>query len=487
MIQADQSIPNDDGLLPNDIALKLYGKSLFQLRQDSPHELIAHMHPRDYSLLPDILIYRNLPSQSIHLMEQGRCEYSQPPHSHKAILKNLNSKQNQSSFSTGPGSHGHIHHSNSIDDLSDSIDTSSYAKRGYLSEVMQQHNSSMSLLSSAENLTQDHRSLLGNQQFSTFCYNTIDDVVDLLRRQAHLLSRFDAEERLKTSGLSLLAGENNDPVTGAGAGASVGAGGGQSSIGEGRSHMSQDNSRRSFGLSNEREKILIEAQKSLSSYSMLGKILTSEKKRGGQPLPLTKRSGVGLGVGAKGDPRSLHGGPSLTMDNLHAAVDVSTKHQIKKQNSKSENESSHQGGGGGGGRYLSCIDMPYRHITTLSTRTNLIHMNIGDQGITKICQALPGNSFIQSIILSTARITSLGFQSLIDILCFLPNLTYLDLSQNAIHDEGAHSLAVTLSNSMIMQEKISLERITLMGNRITSDGAKPLINAVLMSNIHYLK
>lgn len=30
---------------------------------------------------------------------------------------------------------------------------------------------------------------------------------------------------------------------------------------------------------------------------------------------------------------------------------------------------------------MSCLDMPYRHLTKLSTRTNLIHMNIGDKGV----------------------------------------------------------------------------------------------------------
>jgi hypothetical protein len=28
----------------------------------------------------------------------------------------------------------------------------------------------------------------------------------------------------------------------------------------------------------------------------------------------------------------------------------------------------------------TCLDMPYRHLTKLSTRTNMIHMNIGDKG-----------------------------------------------------------------------------------------------------------
>jgi hypothetical protein len=29
----------------------------------------------------------------------------------------------------------------------------------------------------------------------------------------------------------------------------------------------------------------------------------------------------------------------------------------------------------------TCLDMPYRHLTKLSTRTNMIHMNIGDNGM----------------------------------------------------------------------------------------------------------
>jgi hypothetical protein len=29
---------------------------------------------------------------------------------------------------------------------------------------------------------------------------------------------------------------------------------------------------------------------------------------------------------------------------------------------------------------ITCLDMPYRHLTKLSTRTNMIHMNIGDKG-----------------------------------------------------------------------------------------------------------
>jgi hypothetical protein len=473
IIGASQDIANDDGLFANDLSQDLYSKSLSQLRQDSAHELIQHMHPRDYFLLPDLLIYRHLSRQSTYLMEQGRCEYSAPPLSHRDIIKRLNGHHQQPS-------HSLLGHSNSLDNLSDSIGTSSYSpKRGYLSDVMQQHNSSMSLLSSADNVTQDHRSLLGNQQFSIFCYNTIEDVVDMLRRQAHLLSRFDAEERLKSSGLSLLAGENqNAAATAATSVAGGGASGvGHGSIGEVGSHVSQESQLSFVVSSNERQKVLIEAQKSLSSYSMLSKILTSEKKKGRQHHNPHKRSSGGIGT------QNLQSGPSLTMDNIRAVDTLSAAYQTNKQFSRSENDSSHHQGGD----YLSCIDMPYRHITSLSTRSNLIHMKIGDQGLDKICKVLPGNSFIQSIILSTARITSVGFQSLLDILSLLPCLTYLDLSQNAINDDGAHSLAVLLSNSVIMKEKISLERITLMGNRITGDGAKPLVSAVLMSDIHYLK
>jgi hypothetical protein len=457
LIEASQSIQNDDGLFANDLALEIYGKSLQRIRQDSEHELIGNMHPRDYFLLPDLLIYRNLSPQSNSLMEQGRCEYSKPPLSHQAILRRLQTKQSSVKRSQTNSS---FQNSLDDDDLSESVESSSYApKKGYLREVMNQHNSSMSLLSSADNLTQDHRSLLGHQKFSIFCYNSIEDVVDLLRRQAHLLSRFDAEERLKKSGLSLLAGENNDDPQGGGSVVS-GAGGGGSQV-------SQEMSNRfTSSVSNEREKIVLEAQKSLSSYAMLSKILAGEKKK--------IQHHVSRSQGAPA-------GPSLTRDNVnyHQQNYPSTPSPGTRPGAGSVN--------GNGGGYLSCLDMPYRHITSLSTRTNLIHMNIGDQGIAKICKVLPGNSFIESLVLSTARITSVGFQDLIEILSSLPNLTYLDLSQNAIDDEGAHGLAMALSNSKIMNERISLEKITLMGNRVTSAGAKALVGAVLMSNVHYLK
>jgi Leucine-rich repeat (LRR) protein len=139
------------------------------------------------------------------------------------------------------------------------------------------------------------------------------------------------------------------------------------------------------------------------------------------------------------------------------------------------------------GGYLTCLDMPYRHIHVLSTKTNLIHMNIGDHGLLKLTAVLPGNSFIQQIILSNARITSIGFQSLTEILSTLPNLTYLDVSQNAITDSGAEALSMTLSNSKILNETINLERVTLMGNRITKNGANSLVGAVLISKVSYLK
>ena len=405
---------------------------------------------------------------------KGRCEYSEPPKSHEQILKRLHSKpselyQTKNQILT-------------VDDLSDSLDDSSSFtnKKGYLTDVIQRHNSSLSLLSSIGNLTNDHKNLLGNNQFSIFCYNTIEDVVDLLRRQAHLITRLDAEERLKRSGLSLLSSEVNNSNQQIGGGGSVVGGSGDNEVGNhgidnanGSGTDSRKDSRINPSINKEREKILVEAQKSLSSYSMLNKIIGNEKKKSQNIKKYSSRNEVNIG---------------LTSDNIQF-----NKKNVNDKNKRNLNQYSAIENDDVGdtkkndNSYLTCLDMPYRHINVLSTRTNMIHMKIGDHGMMKICDVLSGNIFIQQIILSNARITSIGLQYLTDVLCYLPNLTYLDLSQNAINDEGAESLASSLSNSSIMNERVNLEKVTLMGNRITQSGAISLTNAVLISQVYYLK
>jgi len=72
VIGADTNIANDEGLFPDDIALKVYGKTLKQLRQVSEADLLDAMHPRDFHLLPDNVLYRNLEHQAQKIMEGVR-------------------------------------------------------------------------------------------------------------------------------------------------------------------------------------------------------------------------------------------------------------------------------------------------------------------------------------------------------------------------------------------------------------------------------
>jgi Leucine-rich repeat (LRR) protein len=139
-------------------------------------------------------------------------------------------------------------------------------------------------------------------------------------------------------------------------------------------------------------------------------------------------------------------------------------------------------------QYMTCADMPYRHITTLSTRTNMIHMNIGDRGITRIAKVLVGNSLITDIILANARISSIGLNALSDAILYLPNLRYLDLSQNAICDIGAFSLGSALCGTSVLGDPAAVRKLTLAGNRITYKGAKHLIECTFSSSaVMYMK
>jgi len=133
----------------------------------------------------------------------------------------------------------------------------------------------------------------------------------------------------------------------------------------------------------------------------------------------------------------------------------------------------------------TCLDMPYRHLTKLSTHTNMIHMNIGDQGLRRVCRHLPGNYMITDIVLANARITSRGLRFLCDALTFMDNIFYLDLSQNCIDDRGMEYLSDLLGEGNLSSCP-SLRKITLMGNRITFAGAKLVASSALSGTLEYL-
>jgi len=267
-----------------------------------------------------------------------------------------------------------------------SVDSSS---AGYLQAVKTKHQSSMSMLSSMGSAS---GGIVGKDNpHRMWVFDNVTDVVDFLIRQNQLIARLDHEERLRESGLSLLADKEVEDT-----------------MAPSLTKMSQ--------------LMYMEAKKSLNSYSMLEKI-------------------VSLDQGESAPPKE----------------------------------------------YIPALDMPYRHVTKLSTRTNMIHMKIGDKGMQKISKVLAGNTIISDIVLANARITSVGLQYLADAMLFLPNLKYLDLSQNAIDDVGAEALAYVLESVTVVGDTSNVKRITLMGNRITHKGARALVMAVLNGNVEYLK
>ena len=294
----------------------------------------------------------------------------------------------------------------SLDDNDASVDdrTASTTGRGGLyasptknqrSVVSQLSHDTVSTLSAGNRLLKESGSI--------FCFNDVTDVVEMLTRQNLLLVRLEREQRLKQSGLSLLATDKGD---------------------EGSTSVT---------VSGVAQRMIQDAHKSLASFATLQRVLATE------------------------------------------ATDASVGRGSTSDRTASDS-------------WVSCLEMPYRHITSLSTRTNLIHMKIGDQGIMRISQVLPGNTLITDIVLASARITSAGLKYLCDAMLFLPNLKYLDLSQNCIDDVGAVSLSEVLGNSETMiGECSSVEQITLMGNRITLAGAQALLDVLASSKVSYLK
>lgn len=350
------------------------------------------MHPRDYHLLPDKVIYRQLDRQAWHLMQQGRCEFEALP---KAITKSRKS---------GGGS---VRGQDDCDGSVDADDPSVSTRGKGLMSPITKNRSTVSVLSSVNG---SYSSVSGSTRHnkhedSLFCFNDVTDVVEILTRQNHLIMRLEKEERMKQSGLSLLADKGEDA----------------SSVAT---------------VSGVAQRMMVDARKTLSSFATLQRVLAREDDRLAQ-------ASVGGG--------STSGANSSQL-------------------------------------WKTCLDMPYRHLTRLSTRTNMIHMRIGDEGIVRISRALPGNTFISEIVLANARITSNGLKHLCDALLFLPNLKYLDLSQNCIDDVGASALADVLGNDIMMiGDSSAVERITLMGNRVTSAGANALLEVLPSSNLVYLK
>ncbi len=162
------------------------------------------------------------------------------------------------------------------------------------------------------------------------------------------------------------------------------------------------------------------------------------------------------------------------------------------------------------------LQLPYRPITHLSTRTNMRFMLVGNSGVIALSEALIGDRVVTHLCLSTAHISLSGITALSGALPDIHSLLYLDLSHNAIEDSGAMILASTirfaaipkplpsssssssssnstslssahslsLSHTIVLAPKHPLQRLVLAGNRITDVGAEALVSAVLFGGSH---
>lgn len=129
------------------------------------------------------------------------------------------------------------------------------------------------------------------------------------------------------------------------------------------------------------------------------------------------------------------------------------------------------------------LNLPYKYITELSTRSNLKYMKINDFGMEALSEALRGDCILTSICLSNSRISCRGVHYLSAVLPTMgTSLTYLDLSQNAIADEGLLELGIALPFTT------ALKTLSLAGNRITRAGVEDILKIVLdpISNLEFM-
>ena len=112
-----------------------------------------------------------------------------------------------------------------------------------------------------------------------------------------------------------------------------------------------------------------------------------------------------------------------------------------------------------------------REIETLSTRSNLKYMRIGDDGASDLAAALDGDMTIREVCLAGARISSRGLQEFAATMPRMLALRVLDLSNNLICNKGADVLAAALPQCR------RLESLSLGGNRIKLHGILKLLQA----------
>lgn len=131
-----------------------------------------------------------------------------------------------------------------------------------------------------------------------------------------------------------------------------------------------------------------------------------------------------------------------------------------------------------GGRGLADIEkfLPHRYITVLSTATNLKYVTITPPMMHKLAQAMRTDDLITDIILGSGGVSDASASKLCATIPTMTSLTHLDLSFNAITNDGCVFIADALKNSRC------LERLVLRGNRIGEDGAELVVRAMCVSS-----
>jgi hypothetical protein len=151
------------------------------------------------------------------------------------------------------------------------------------------------------------------------------------------------------------------------------------------------------------------------------------------------------------------------------------------------------------------LELPYRFVTVLSTRTNLKAMSVSDFGLKGMALELIDDRMITNMDLFSAGVSLKGCQAFGKTLPTMRALTALNLSGNAIDDEGAIALAQGLcaanegaeydngyehdtDDNSVARKKLKygsllghlpLIKLSLSGNRITLPGARAVVQASL--------
>jgi len=123
--------------------------------------------------------------------------------------------------------------------------------------------------------------------------------------------------------------------------------------------------------------------------------------------------------------------------------------------------------------YLGLVSV--KEITHLSTFSNMKYMKVGDDGLIALADILNDDYLVRSMMLDHAHIASRGLSYFSKKLYTMSALMYLDLSQNAIDDDGALDLAVGLEKCMFVsystyQRKCHAEQLDTSANTIVEGG-----------------